>query len=1005
MAMDAIRHSAGLALAVLLGAVGPVELWAAAAVPIGPANTPNAPTPPVTRTNEIDPILAAATKLYEQGNAASLQQAIPLLERALQLSRGAQNPDREALALMALGRIHSNLGDNPKALAYFQPALPILQALGNRNGEATALNNIATIYSILGDKQKALETLNQTLPILRALGNRSGEARTLNNMGSIYSDLGEKTKALEFFNQALPLRRGEGGTPEERRSQLSGEAGTLANMGTVYSNLGQQTQALEFYHRALPLFRSAADRNGEATTLINIGGVYSEMGDQQTALQLFNQALPVYQLLGDRSGTATTLNNIGGVYSDLGQPQKSLEFYTQALAQLQSVGDRKREAVTLNNIGGAYNALGDQQKALEYYNQVLPLYRSMGDRRSEATTLNNLGTVYSAWGDKQKALGFYNQALLLAQFVGNRQGEATLLNNIGGIYNSLGDRQSALAFYHRALPIRRSIADRRGEAKTLSSIGSVLNRQNQPELAIVFYKQSVSVYEAIRASNQALPRDLRESQTQTFAGAYRKLADLLLAQNRVLEAQQVLDLLKVQELNDYLKNVRGSAQALYELTPEQAILKKYNALQTTAIRLGQELTGLQTKAKKGSLSAADEQRKAQLVALQDDLNQQFNRFTDSAEVQALVRQLSPTALRQTVDLTSLDAFRSNLRQLNAVMIYPLVLPDRLELILTTPDSPPLRRTVNVKQADLNRAIAAFRSALQDPRQDATIPAQQLYQWLIKPLEADLKQAQTKTIIYAPDDQLRYIPLAALHNGQQWLIQQYQVNNITAKSLTEFKTQPISQPHVLAGAFVTGNYTVRSGSRSLSFAGLPAAGVEVNTLAGLLPGTRKLVDQAFSRSGTTRQMNDFNIVHLATHASFVPGSATDSFILFGNGETASLKDVESWTLNQVDLVVLSACETGLGGKFGNGEEILGLGYQFQNRGAKAVISSLWRVNDGGTQALMDGFYTGLKTGQLTKAAALQQAQLGLIHPSPQIAVGGNFSHPYYWAPFILIGNGL
>jgi CHAT domain-containing protein/tetratricopeptide (TPR) repeat protein len=996
--MDTIRRSAGWALAVLLGAVGPGELGAAAP-PIGQTGQANPPAP----TSDIDSLLAAGTKLYEQGSAPSLRQAIPLLERALQLSRGARNADREALALLALGRIHSNLGDNPKALDYYEQALPILQSLGNRNGEATALNNIASMYSILGDKRKALGYLNQTLPILRALGNRSGEARALNNIGSIYSDLGEKRRALEFFYQALPLRRD--GAPQEVLRQRSGEATTLTNIGAVYSNLGEQTKALEFYNQALPLHRLAGDRQGEASTLINIGGVYSEMGDQQTALKLFNQALPIYQFLGDRSGAATTLNNIGGVYSDLGETPKSLEFYTQALALLQSVGDRKREAVTLNNIGGAYKTLGDQQKALEYYNQVLPLYRSMGDRRSEATTLNNLGTVYSAGGDKQKALGFYNQALPLMQAVGNRRGEALILNNIGGIYNALGDRQQALAFYHRALPIRRSIADRRGEAKTLSSIGSVLNRQNQPELAIVFYKQSVSVYEAIRASNQALPRDLRESQTQTFAGAYRQLADLLLAQNRVLEAQQVLDLLKVQELNDYLKNVRSSAQALYELTPEQAILKKYNALQTTAIGLGQELTGLQTKAKKGGLSAADEQRKAQLVALQDELNQQFNRFTDSAEVQALVRQLSPTALRQTVDLTSLDAFRSNLRQLNAVMIYPLVLPDRLELILTTPDSPPLRRTVNVKQADLNRAIALFRSALQDPRQDATIPAQQLYQWLIKPLEADLKQAQAQTIIYAPDDQLRYIPLAALHNGQQWLIQQYQVNNITARSLTEFKTQPISQPHVLAGAFVTGNYTVRSGSRSLSFAGLPAAGVEVNTLADLLPGTTKLVDQAFSRSGTTSKMNDYNIVHFATHASFVPGSATDSFILFGNGETASLKDVESWTLNQVDLVVLSACETGLGGKFGNGEEILGLGYQFQNRGAKAVISSLWRVNDGGTQALMDAFYGGLKTGQLTKAAALQQAQRALINPSTQTAVGGNFTHPYYWAPFILIGNGL
>ena len=291
------------------------------------------------------------------------------------------------------------------------------------------------------------------------------------------------------------------------------------------------------------------------------------------------------------------------------------------------------------------------------------------------------------------------------------------------------------------------------------------------------------------------------------------------------------------------------------------------------------------------------------------------------------------------------------------MLYPLILEDRLELIITTPDSAPLRRTVNVKRAELNRTIAEFRTALQNPHLDAKPAAQKLYNWLIKPLEADLTQAQAQTIIYAPDDQLRYIPLAALHNGQQWLVEKYQINNITAKSLTEFKTQPITQPHILAAAFVTGEYNIPSGQRSLRFRGLPAAGLEIDTLAALIPGTTKLVDKAFSRTATTNQMNDFNIVHLATHGNFSPGSATDSFILFGSGETASLKDVESWTLNHVDLVVLSACETGLGGKFGKGEEILGLGYQFQRGGAKAVISSLWQVDDGGTQALMDACRLG------------------------------------------------
>lgn len=120
------------------------------------------------------------------------------------------------------------------------------------------------------------------------------------------------------------------------------------------------------------------------------------------------------------------------------------------------------------------------------------------------------------------------------------------------------------------------------------------------------------------------------------------------------------------------------------------------------------------------------------------------------------------------------------------------------------------------------------------------------------------------------------------------------------------------------------------------------------------------------------MDDYNIVHLATHAAFVVGTPDDSFILFGNGERITLRDIQKWNLKNVDLVVLSACETGLGGKLGNGEEILGLGYQMQRAGARAAMASLWSVDDGGTQALMDAFYTGITQGNITKAEALRQA---------------------------------
>ena len=715
-----------------------------------------------------------------------------------------------------------------------------------------------------------------------------------------------------------------------------------------------------------------------------------------------------------------------------------MDYSQQALVINREVGDRFWEGKTLNDVAGMYAALGQYPKTLEFYQQALAIFKKVGSKAEEGNTLNNIGGVYSAMGQYSKALEFSQQALVISKDIGDKAREGWTLNIIGNVYFYLGQHPKALEFYQQALAIVKEIGSKAEEGSNLSNIGFLLEAQNQPELAIIFYKQAVNVTEEIRQDLRVLPKEQQQSFSETVAARYRRLADLLLKQDRILEAQRVLDLLKVQELEDYLSNVRGNnntAQGLPNLPPEQKTWTSYEAILNKAMEIGKELTQLrQLKKQNSTLTPAQEQRIAQLVKAQETIREEFNNFTRSPEVMALVTQKSPESLSQDLLLRMGDfnALQDNLRNLQqkAVLLYPLILDDRIELILTTPDSPPIRRTVQVPKQQLNETIAAFRSALQDPKSDAKAPAQQLYNWLIKPLEAELKAADAQTIIYAPDAQLRYIPLAALHDGEQWLVQRYRINNITAASLTDLNTKPQRQMQVLAGAFATGRYSFKVGEQSFDFAGLPFAGTEVENLAKTIPTTTKFIDTAFTPQVTVPKMDDYTVVHLATHAAFVVGTPDDSFILFGNGDRITLRDIQKWSLKNVDLVVLSACETGLGGKLGNGEEILGLGYQMQRAGARAAIASLWTVDDGGTQALMDSFYAALESknvgqdSQPTKAEALRQAQIALITGdyqalgqqrglgvqqriqsslSPRVA--SNLSHPYYWAPFILIGNGL
>ena len=321
----------------------------------------------------------------------------------------------------------------------------------------------------------------------------------------------------------------------------------------------------------------------------------------------------------------------------------------------------------------------------------------------------------------------------------------------------------------------------------------------------------------------------------------------------------------------------------------------------------------------------------------------------------------------------------------------MILGDSLEIILFSPNTMPIHRTVLIKQADLEELVKNFRSDLRDPTsEDVKESSKKFYDLLIKPIEAELKQAKTETILYAPDGLLRYIPLAALYDGRQWLVEKYRISNLIAYSLTDFDPKPKNIPSILAGAY--GNGDPKSQQTPL-----PGTIAEVSEIAKTFPNTVNLIEGAFSRVVTESKMSNHNILHLATHAEFNLGNPDNSFIIFGNGDTVRLSEIIHWEMSNIDLIVLSACQTGLG-KLGDGVEILGFGYQVQRAGAKAAVASLWSVSDGGTQTLMQSFYENVKRSDLSKAEALRQAQISTIHSQ-------KFHHPFYWSAFILIGNGL
>jgi CHAT domain-containing protein len=940
--------------------------------------------------------LASSQTQPSPGGSSSLGDQIAPHEQKMNQARATRNLKDETSELVAIGSLHQQAGETQKAQECFNQALQVWRKAGSRNGEALALNDIGRAYADLRLEQKALELYNQALPIWRETGNRRGEALTLNNLGRVYADLGQEQKALELYNQALPIWREVG----NRR----GEASTLTNMGRVYSDLGQKQKALELYNQALPSWRQVGDRNGEALALNDIGRVYSDLGRGQKALEFYNQALPIWRSMGDRHGEASTLNNIGRAYSDLGQKPSGLEYYNQALPIWREVGDRSGVALTLNNIGRAYADLGQKQKGLEFYNQALPIWREVGNRRGEAATLTNMGLAYDS----------------LAQ-------PKVLPNELA------------------ALSLAKDLDDPDLQGRIDASLMRYLHGQQRPELAILFGLDAVNSFQQIRKNISGLDKDLQSGFVQSKSGAYRELAELLVQADRLGEAEQVLDLLKEEELKEVVRGANDAAVKVepLPLTPEQQKARtQLDAPEKAAVALtslNMEYAALLAKA---SRTSAEEARLKELDTRIEAGNGEVSAFfrnTLYAELAHKVGSEDANALLSK-EKSEVSRLQNTLAELG-----PRVLGIRLLLgeahayaIVVTPHT---REKVELEAtpAALRSKVLQVRDDLRTPTSDPKPHLSELYAMVIAPLGIQLTalerssgQGRVPTLLWSLDGVLRYLPMAALYDGSHYMAERF--NNVLFT--------PESYGHMTAAS--SSGLRVLAMGLSKSYGGLPA-------LPGVMPELeavvrdpavpqshgpmdgRLLPDEQFTLTALKTQLgssNPFPVVHIASHFVLQSGSGEEPYLMLGGDDvggadgyelTLSRMEDSSISFHGTQLLTLSACSTAKGDAAKDGLEMDSLGMIAQQKDAAAVLATLWDVNDASTSRLMGDFYSRwVKLPAEGKAEALRRAQLAFLggsspgsSPSAKRERGSEmerephttagYAHPFYWAPFVLIGN--
>jgi len=922
--------------------------------------------------------------------------------------------------------------DSPNGTQGEEPIALIIETAGNYRLEVRSLEKTAAAgrYEVkINELRTATENDKNFIATIAAANKAFTKARELHQQGtpkSLRNAIKKYEESLLFF-RAIKYHQSE--------------AETLNNIGVVYDILGEQQQALKFYNESLLLFRAIDNKGGEVSMLSKIGLFYFFLHDEQKALKYLKDSLLLSHEVGDKRDEAAILNNLGMVYFNLGEKQQSLKFYNESLLLFRAIGDKRGETATLAGIVGVYSRFGEKQQALKFYKERLLFSRANGDKRDEAKTLAFIGGVNSDLGEKQQALKFYNEALTLHRAVNDHNSESITLSNIGSVYFDLGEQQLALKYYNESLPVFRAVGDKQGEAMILDSLMNQVESDNS-RFGIFYGKQSVNNFQILRSNVRGLDKSIQQGFLKSIERAYRRLADALIEQKRYAEAQQVLNSFKDQQFFDFSRSKQFAPLAV--TAREAELTATFNQKLETVVAAIHALDEYKRGIGSRPPTAAETAQLKSLADKQIAANADYLAFLKTAEQQFAAPLDDKDKIPDVLDLTQLQ---TTLREVSAqtgeksVAVYTLVGSDNYCALVVTPDSI-FSVSTPIKGAMLNQKARQLWRLLRTPQFDPQPLAKEIYDVVFAPLAAKLP-ADTKTILWSLDGSLRYVPMAALHDGKQYLVERYN-NVVFTRADTERLTRNVSANLTASGFGGSQRFTVKYGGGIFKARELPAVKTEMarifknnNSTTGILSG-EVLLDRQFTRSAMISTLQKRRpLVHIASHFIFKPGDEANSFLLLGDGTAFTLDEMKRQKdlFAGVELLALSACDTAAQQEDSNGREVDGFAELAQRLGAGAVMASLWEVQDESTAELMTRFYKTYNSQKgANKATSLRSAQLALLSGKYKTAGAANrgmiredaetaakikiesaklkpfnyvknprFAHPYYWSPFILIGN--
>jgi CHAT domain-containing protein len=811
------------------------------------------------------------------------------------------------------------------------------------------------------DYSQAIKHWQTALNVYQQKKERAAQAIVLENLARATQQQGNSDQSIAYWQDAIAYYR------NTKNQQKVGQI--LTEQAQIYSNLGQQRKAISLLcntpqaetclpDSALQIARDRQDHLGEAAALGSLGNAYRLRGDYQQANEYLQASLKIAKEIKHPAYISATLNGLGNVYANLARDRYRLTKSAQVAGDIIDAKRIKQEALKFNS------------QALKYFQENLKIAHN--DKLAQMRSQLNLISAYDRLGKNAQSAQARKQALSLFASLPVTREKVYAAIDLSKLLQPVPSFEETAAvtpcfqskfqsreieLLQQALSMARQITDNPSQSLALGELGRVYECRQD-------YQQALELtLEARWTAEQDLNIDslyLWEWQT----------GRILKETNRIKEA---IDLYEraIASLESVRNNILVASRNL-QFDFRDTVEPIYRQL--VALKLEQTLPNPAKPENLTSVLATTD--RFQLAELQ-------NYFGDDCTIVTTNQGL-------LTDLTSIDN--------DTAVINSIILANRTALVANFPNGQRQLKWLDVDSQTLRKEINQFRKGLESYFDLYNVQqGQKIYNWFIRPFAQDLEQAQIKTLVFVQDGILRSVPMSALHDGKQFLIEKYAI--ATTPSLT--LTQPTTYDYQQAKALILG-LTKSATVDGESFPALASVKNEVSAIEKLIPKTQELLNEQFTRYRLQKVLNEnvYSIVHIATHGEF--GSVPqDTFLVTGNNKKLTISKLESLIRNtvqnneEIELLMLTACQTAIGDE----RAALGLAGMAVQAGAKSSLASLWSINDEATAKVSTLFYKNLIHTNASKAEALRQAQLALIKQ------GGKYNHPAYWAPYILVGNWL